>query len=92
MTTRQVLSFSDLQRILYDDISKRRINSVATPPAPTTTPLQVSSDQESAFSATIGNILGNSALPIFLRAVIELQYNYGLRSEEHTSELQSHSN
>lgn len=76
------LTFSDLQKILYSDFESGRTKSVHPSSAQTTTLLYESSDNVNHITFIVSKLFANPDAPEFLKAVVELQFLYGLRISE----------
>lgn len=77
-----VMSFKNLQLYLKTDKGKRGVNAVTNPPAQTATLLQPELEAIEQIVEQAKGVLQNQNIPRVLRAVIELQLNYGLRISE----------
>lgn len=82
MESKNRITLKDLQKILYDDKSKRRIRAVQSPNAQYSKLLHVEPNHINQLTSIIQAIYRSPDQPTFLKAVIELQYLYGLRISE----------
>lgn len=76
------LTFADLQKILYSDVDSVRSKSVQASPAQTTILLHESSDNVNHVTSVVTRLFTDVNTPDFLKAVVELQFLYGLRISE----------
>lgn len=79
---KQRLDFRTLNHILAYDNRRTRIKSVIVPSAQYATLLQKRVAADATFSETVAKVLQNENVSVFVRAVIELQFLYGLRISE----------
>ena len=76
------LTLSDLQKILYSDFDNGRTKSVQASPAQTTKMLYKNTDNANRITSIVSKLLADSNATEVLRAVVELQFLYGLRISE----------
>ena len=79
---KQRLDFRTLNHILTYDNSRKRVKPVSTPSAHYATLLQKDSLGGSQFSSVVSKVMQDKSISVFLRAVVELQFLYGLRISE----------
>ena len=76
------LTFSDLEAILRVDSGKRRVKPVMASTAQTNKLLQVDTHNADRITSIVSTLFANSLAPEFLKAVVEMQFLYGLRISE----------
>lgn len=76
------LTFADLQQILYSDVEKVRSKPVHPSSAQTNKMLYKNTDNANRITSIVTKLFANPDVPEFLKAVIELQFTYGLRISE----------
>lgn len=76
------LTFGDLQEILQVDSGKRRLKPVVSPSAQTNKLLQDNKRDADRITSIVSALFANPVVPEFLKAVIEMQFLYGLRISE----------
>lgn len=76
------LTLDALQKILYNDVEDVRIKPVVPSSAQTNKLLQENTDNVKRITSIVSNLLANPDAPDFFKAVVELQFTYGLRISE----------
>lgn len=76
------LTFRDLEAVLQVDTERRRVKPVLPSPAQTTKLLQDNKDNVDRITSIVSALFANPSAPLFLKAVVELQFLYGLRISE----------
>jgi site-specific recombinase XerD len=76
------LTLDALQKILYNDVEDVRIKPVVPSSAQTNKLLYKNTDNVNQFTSVVSELFTNVNTPLFLQAVVELQFLYGLRISE----------